>query len=227
MLTEVENFSMTEYASALLKGDALSDAEKNHIADKMHDYTGLSKAYILQSNLRLYVGRFNKELLRDSGLTVGRLDSRFTGYDYDEAGEGFEYDPSYDKTIYGPFAAAVNDYIKRELKFDSELPYEILTGRVGYWPLSSDRYLNVAESLREAMTKNPFLKVWIAQGYYDMATPYFATENVVSHMFLKKDIRQNLHFTFYPTGHMIYIDKPSLAQLKNDFSSFMQDALPK
>jgi carboxypeptidase C (cathepsin A) len=77
------------------------------------------------------------------------------------------------------------------------------------------------------MTKNPFLKVWIAQGYYDMATPYFATENVVSHMFLKKDIRQNLHFTFYPTGHMIYINKPSLTQLKIDFSSFMQEALPK
>ena len=96
-----------------------------------------------------------------------------------------------------------------------------LTGRVGYWPLSNDQYLNVAESLREAMTKNPYLKVWIAQGYYDMATPYFATENVVAHMFLKKDIRQNLHFTFYEAGHMVYINKPSLAQLKNDFSSFM------
>jgi carboxypeptidase C (cathepsin A) len=145
LLAEVENFSMNEYASALLKGDQISDAEKNQIADKLHQYTGLSKNYILQSNLRLYVGRFNKELLRDSGLTVGRLDSRFTGYDYDEAGEGFEYDPSYDKTVYGPFAAVVNDYIKRELKFNSDLPYEILTGRVGYWPLSNDRYLNVAE----------------------------------------------------------------------------------
>ena len=113
------------------------------------------------------------------------------------------------------------------MKFESELPYEILTGRVGSWPLSNDRYLNVAESLREAMTKNPFLKVWIAQGYYDMATPYFATENVVAHMFLKKDIRQNLHFTFYEAGHMVYINKPSLSQLKNDFSNFIQEALPK
>lgn len=227
LLREVENFSMNEYASALLKGDAITDVERNQVADKLHQYTGLSKSYILQSNLRLYVGRFNKELLRDSGLTVGRLDTRFTGYDYDEAGEEFEYDPSYDKTIYGPFAAAVNDYIKRDLKFDSELPYEILTGRVGYWPLSSDRYLNVAENLREAMTKNPFLKVWIAQGYYDLATPYFATENVVAHMFLKKDIRQNLHFTFYEAGHMVYINKPSLAQLKNDFSSFIDGSVPK
>jgi carboxypeptidase C (cathepsin A) len=227
LLAEVENFAMNDYATALLKGDAISDTEKNRIAEKLHDYTGLSKDYILQSNLRLYVGRFNKELMRDSGLTVGRLDSRFTGYDYDEAGENFEYDPSYDKTIYGPFTSVVNDYIKRELKFNSELPYEILTGRVGYWPLSADRYLNVAEALREAMTKNPFLKVWIAQGYYDMATPYFATENVVAHMFLKKDIRQNLHFTFYETGHMVYINKPSLAQLKNDFSTFMQASLPK
>jgi len=204
-----------------------TDAEKNEIADKLHQYTGVSKDYVLQSNLRLYVGRFNKELLRDSGLTVGRLDTRFTGYDYDEAGESFEYDPSYDKTVYGPFAAAVNDYIKRDLNFSSDLPYEILTGRVGDWPLSNDRYLNVAENLRQAMTKNPFLKVWIAQGYYDMATPYFATENVVSHMFLKKDIRQNLHFTFYEAGHMVYINKPSLSQLKNDFSNFIQQALPK
>lgn len=226
-LNEVENFAITDYASALLKGDALSDAQRSQVADKLHQYTGLSKNYILQSNLRLYVGRFNKELLRDSGLTVGRLDSRFTGYDYDEAGESYEYDPSYDKTIYGPFAATVNDYIKRELKFESELPYEILTGRVGYWPLSNDRYLNVAESLREAMTKNPFLKVWIAQGYYDMATPYFATENVVAHMFLKKDIRRNLYFTFYEAGHMVYINKLSLMQMKDDFSTFMQNALPQ
>jgi carboxypeptidase C (cathepsin A) len=227
LLKEVEHFAMTDYAMALLKGDAITDAERNAIADKLHQYTGLPKDYILQANLRLQVGRFNKELLRDSGLTVGRLDSRFTGYDYDNAGESFEYDPSYDKTIYGPFAAAVNDYIKSELKFDSELPYEILTGRVGYWPLSNDRYLNVAESLREAMTKNPFLKVWIAQGYYDMATPYFATENVVAHMFLRKDIRKNLHFTFYEAGHMVYINKPSLARLKNDFSAFLQQALPQ
>ena len=108
----------------------------------------------------------------------------------------------------------------KQLGFKSDLPYEILTGRVGEWPLSQDKYLNVAESLRQAMTKNPYLKVWIAQGYYDMATPYFATENVVAHMFLKKDIRPNLYFTYYPTGHKDYIDSAALQQLHKDASDF-------
>ena len=198
LLREVEIFALGEYATALLKGDALSEEEKQHIVQKLHSYTGLSTDYIKEVNLRFDVGRFNKELLRSEGLTVGRLDSRFTGHDYDEAGESFEYDPSYDNAIYGPFTAAVYDYIRTQLNFKSDLPYEILTGRVGNWPLSKDRYLNVAESLRDAMTKNPYLKVWIAQGYYDMATPYYATENVVAHMFLKNDVRKNLHFTFLP-----------------------------
>src|SRR5690606_86582 len=125
---------------------------------------------------RLTVGRFNKELLRKEKLTVGRLDSRMKGQDYDHAGESYDYDPSYERAIYGPYTAAINDYIKRVLDFSSDLPYEVLTGRVRPWTNSQDRYLNVAETLRNAMVQNPFLKVWVCNGYYDMATPYFATE---------------------------------------------------
>ena len=226
-LKEVEDFSMNEYSSALLKGDQLSAAERTKIIDKLQVYTGLSRDYIDQSNLRLYVGRFNKELLRKDGKTVGRLDSRFTGYDYDEAGENFDYDPSYNTTIYGPYAAAANDYIRRTLKYENDIPYEILTGRPGPWQLSSDKYLNVAETLRDAMTKNSFMKVWIANGYYDMATPYFATRNVVDHMFLKKELKQNISFTYYEAGHMMYIHQPSLQQFKKDFVQFIDSALPK
>ena len=225
LLKEVEHFALNDYATALLKGDQLGEDEKNKIIDQLHQYTGLSKDYLKQSNLRLYVGRFNKELLRKEGKTVGRLDSRFTGFDYDEAGEDFDYDPSYDKTIYGVYAMAINDYIHKTLKYENELPYEVLTGRPRPWPLSRDKYLNVSENLRDAMTKNPYLKVWIANGYFDMATPYFATRNVIDHMFLKKELKQNISFTYYPAGHMMYILKTSLAQLKKDFENFIDHSV--
>ncbi len=227
LLKEVEHFAVTDYTLALLKGDQITDEEKNAIADKLHDYTGLSKQYIMESNLRLYVGRFNKELLRTEGKTVGRLDSRFTGDDYDDAGEEFDYDPSYDKTIYGVYAMAINDYLHKDLKYENEIPYEILTGRPHPWILSKNKYLNVAETLRDAMTKNPYLKVWVANGYFDMATPYFATRNVLNHMFLKKELKKNISLTYYPAGHMMYINKPSLIQLKKDFEVFINNAINK
>ena len=227
LLKEVENFALTDYASALLKGDQLPGAERTTIIDRLHDYTGLSKEYISQCNLRLEVGRFNKELLRTDGKTVGRLDSRIKGEDYDEAGEEYSFDPSYDKTIYGPYAAAMYDYMKRTLKYDNSLVYEVLTGRPRPWPMAGDHYLNVAETLRDAMTKNPYLKVWVANGYYDMATPYFATRSVLDHMFLKPSLKQNISLTYYPAGHMMYIHKPSLIQLKKDFDKFIDSALPK
>jgi len=225
LLKEVEHFALNEYASALLKGDQISDTEKDAIIAKLQQYTGLSKSYLEQTNMRLSVGRFNKELLRSEGKTVGRLDSRFKGNDYDNAGEDFEFDPSYSNTIYGAYAAAINDYIHKTLKVENDIPYEILTGRPGHWPLANDKYLNVAETLRDAMTKNPYLKVWVANGYFDMATPYFATRSVLDHMFLRKELKQNISLTYYPAGHMMYIHKPSLQQLKKDFDKFMEGAL--
>jgi carboxypeptidase C (cathepsin A) len=228
LLKEVEQFALNDYATALTKGDALPADERNRIIDKLSQYTGLSKTYIDQSNLRVYVGRFNKELMRTEAKTVGRLDSRFTGSDFDEAGESYEFDPSYNIAIYGPYTAAVNDYIRRVLKYENDIPYEILNGgRVQPWSLSTNGYLNVAETLRDAMTKNPYMKVWVDNGYFDMATPYFATQSVVDHMFLKKEIRQNLSMTYYEAGHMMYIHQPSLVQFKKDFVQFMESALPK
>jgi carboxypeptidase C (cathepsin A) len=224
-LQEVQQFASGEYAAALMKGDKLPDAERNTIINKLHDYTGLSKEYLDQTNLRLYVGRFNKELLRKDKKTVGRLDSRIIGQDYDEAGDEFDYDASLDIAIYGCYTAAINDYIKRDLRYDNDLPYEILTGRVGPWTNSQNKYLNVSETLRGAIVKNPFLKVWICNGYYDMATPYFATDYVIHHMFLPKDLQKNISFTYYEAGHMMYIHKPSLLKLKKDYDQFMNDVL--
>lgn len=222
LLREVELFSKNEYSNALVQGDQLPAAERNRLISKLHDYTGLSKEYLDQTNLRLSVGRYNKELLRNEGKTVGRLDARITGQDYDQAGDEFDYDPSYDRAIYGAYTAAFNDYVRRELKYENDLPYEILTGRVQPWSNSRDKYLNVAESLRSAMVKNPYLKVWICNGYYDMATPYMATDYVISHMFLPADLRHNIRFTYYEAGHMMYIHRPSLVKLKKDFAEFMK-----
>jgi carboxypeptidase C (cathepsin A) len=225
LLQEVQQFSMNEYNNALMKGDKLPGAERDRIISRLRDYTGLSGEYLDGTNLRLSVGRFNKELLRKEGKTVGRLDSRITGYDYDRAGDEFDYDPSYNIAIYGAYTAAINDYIRRDLKYENDLPYEILTGRVRPWSNSRDKYLNVAETLRDAMVKNPFLKVWICNGYYDMATPYFATDYVIHHMFLPKELQNNISFTYYEAGHMMYIHQPSLVQLKKDYTVFINNVL--
>lgn len=227
LLKEVQQFATGEYAQALMKGDRLTAAERTTIINKLHDYTGLSKDFIDEANLRLTVGRFNKELMRREGKTVGRLDSRIIGQDYDRAGESYDYDPSYERAIYGGYTAALNDYVRRVLKYENDLPYEILTGRVGSWVNSQNRYLNVAETLRGAIVKNPHLKVWICNGYYDMATPYFATDYVIHHMFLPTDLQRNISFTYYEAGHMMYIHKPSLLQLKKDYDQFMNTVLSK
>ena len=225
LIRDVNQYALGDYNNALLKGDRLTPAERSAVIDRLHSFTGLSKAYIDASNLRLSVGRFNKELLRMNGKTVGRYDTRITGTDYDNAGESYEYDPSYNETVRGSFTATFNDYIRRDLHYESDLPYEILTGRVWPWHNSENEYLNVAESLRSAMVKNPYLKVWICNGYYDLATPYFATDYTVHHMFLPPALQQNIKMTYYQAGHMMYLHKPSLVKLRKDFDSFVDDAL--
>ncbi len=221
LMQDAQQYAMGDYIGALLKGDRLSQDERRAVIAKLHEFTGLSPEYLDEANLRLSVGRFNKELLRATGKTIGRFDARITGTDYDRAGESYDYDPSYDLTVRGPFTNVFNDYVRRELAFKSDLPYEILTGRVWPWSFSQNGYLNVAEHLRSAMVRNPHLKVWIGSGYYDMATPWYTTEYVVQHMFLPQAQRRNVSFTYYEAGHMMYLHKPSLIKLKRDFDGFM------
>ncbi|HEX9639235.1 MAG TPA: peptidase S10, partial [Acidobacteriota bacterium] len=178
--------------------------------------------------LRISIFRFVKELLRDQRRTVGRLDSRFKGSDADAAGESFEYDPSY-AAIQGPFTAALNHYVRSELGFESDLPYEILTGRVRPWSYgeAENRYLNVAETLRQAMTQNPYLKVMVASGYYDLATPYFASDYTFSHLGLEPSAVDRVTIHHYEAGHMMYIHLDSLARFKSDVAAFVHSALPQ
>lgn len=224
-LAEVEAFAHGEYTQALLKGDSLQGDERRQVARKLSRYTGLSEDYLLRTNLRINIHRFVKELLRDEGKTVGRLDTRFTGYDLDSAGEFNEFDPSY-AAIQGPYTATLNDYLRRELKFESDLPYEILTGRVAPWSYADfeNQYVNVAETLRKAITTNPFLKVFVANGFFDLATPYFATEYTFSHLGLPLELQGNIQMAYYEAGHMMYVHMPSLAKIKGELADFIHAA---
>jgi carboxypeptidase C (cathepsin A) len=228
-LDAVEQFAFGEYAAALMKGARLDSAERADILGKLARFTGLSKDYIDRSNLRVEIHHFCRELLRDERRTVGRLDSRFKGFDRDAVGERLENDPSLTNII-GPYTAAFYDYVRGELGFESDLPYEVLNFRVNEaWAFEEhkNKYVNVADTLREAMSINPYLKVIIANGYFDLATPYAATEYTVNHMALDASLQDNIKLTFYQGGHMMYIHLPSLARLKDDLANFINESKPK
>ena len=224
-LAEVEDFALGEYTLALMKGDSLPEAERTKIGQKLARYTGLSPEYIQQTNMRVQIMRFVKELLRDERRTTGRLDTRFKGIDRDAAGESFEFDPSY-AAIQGPYTATFNDYVSSELEFVSDLPYEILTMRVHPWSYEQhqNQYVNVAETLRKAMSVNPYLKIFVANGYYDLATPYFATRHTFDHIGLDESLRDNFSMEYYEAGHMMYLHIPSLEKLKDDLAGFVRRA---
>ena len=226
-LKEAEEFALGEYASALLKGDALTKEERVRIVEKVSLYTGISKEFVERSNLRINDQHFFKELLRERGLTVGRLDSRFTGRDRLGVTENPEYDPLL-TNITGPYMATFYEYVRNELKFESDLPYETLSGFVHPWSYADfeNQYVNVAETLRAAMTHNPYLKIFVANGYYDLATPYFATEYTFNHLGLDENLRKNISMEYYDAGHMMYIHVPSLKQMKTDLAEFIKDAIP-
>jgi carboxypeptidase C (cathepsin A) len=155
------------------------------------------------------------------------LDSRYKGFDRDAVGENPETDPSY-SAILGPYASTFNDYIRRELAFESDLPYEILSFKVfPAWQYAQNQnsYVNVAESLRQAMSANPALKVHVANGYYDLATPYLATLYTFNHLELDPSLRGNISMSFYEAGHMMYVHLESLAEMKRQLADFMQATL--
>jgi carboxypeptidase C (cathepsin A) len=225
-LREAEAFALGEYTFALMLGSKLPDDLRSTTALKLARLTGLSQDYVERVNLRVDDNRFFKELLRRQGKTIGRLDSRYTGVDRDSGGETIEFDPSY-AVITGPYTAAFNDYVRRELKFESDLPYEILSMRVNeQWRYSDheNEYVRVAETLRRAMTSNPALKVFIANGYYDLATPYFATEYTANHLQLPLEWQANISMGYYEAGHMMYVHPPSLEKLKVDLARFVRQS---
>jgi len=225
-LAEEAEFAAGEYMLALMQGDRLAGEARAAIITKLARYTGLSATYIEQTNLRINIHRFCKELLRDQRRTVGRIDARFQGIDRDAAGENFEHDPSM-TAIIGPYAGAFNDYVRSELAFENDLPYEVMINLYQTWDYSQhqNQYVNVAETLREAMSKNPALKIIVANGYYDLATPYFATEYTFNHLELDPTLRDNIAMTYYEAGHMMYLHQESLVALAEDLRTFVEESM--
>ncbi len=226
LLAEVKEFAAGEYASALMQGDRLEPERARVVAERVAGYTGLGVDYVERANLRPVIYNFTKELLRDQRRTVGRLDSRFTGIDRDAAGDSYEYDPSY-AAIQAIYTAGLNSYVREELGYASDLPYEILTG-VGPWEYGSagnNQYLDVAERMRSVMHKQPHMRVFVASGYYDLATPFFGTEHTMSHMGLAPEMRTNIEIHEYEAGHMMYIHQPSLVKLRGDLEAFYDEAV--
>jgi carboxypeptidase C (cathepsin A) len=225
-LDEVKTFTETEYATALFKGSRLSAKERAEIVKKLSEYTGLSEAYIDGANLRIEIMKFAKEILRDDQKVVGRFDSRIIGVDANDTGENFESDPSFD-IIHGVYSACLNQFVRTDLQFESDLPYEILSFKVfPKWRYDSfeNSYVNTAEMLRVAMQKNPHLKVLVANGKYDLATPFFATEYTFDHLGVRQDLDSNIKHTYFDAGHMMYMDKGCLQTLSREIATFVKQS---
>lgn len=230
-LEEVRAFARSDYAGALAEGDQISPAKLDAIATKVSQYTGLSTQFVKEAKLRVSPTRFRKELLRDEGDILGRYDARFEGTDIDSAGENPGYDPS-DTGIAGAFVAAEHDYLSSVLKYDTTDEYRPSANTIGEWDwkhrgAGSGRSFGgqqampyVAGDLADTMRKNPKLKVLSANGYFDLATPFFATEYDLSHMMLTPELAKNVEFTYYPSGHMVYLNVDALKDFKRDLDNF-------
>jgi carboxypeptidase C (cathepsin A) len=225
-LKEAEGFAMGEYANALAKGDEISPAERKAVIDKLVRYTGLEARYLDETNLRFDVSHFARELLHDKQLTIGRYDGRLTGPSGLNVGETAEFDPS-STLITPPFTAVFTNYIRTELGYKTDM-YYYPSGGVQPWDYAvQNGFGDTTAMLRNAMVKNPYMKVMVAAAYFDLATPYFAVEYTFNHMGLHPEMHKRISWDFYQSGHMLYIDSDSHAKLKHDFSEFVSSALPK
>ncbi len=223
-LKEAEGFAMGEYAAALAKGDEITPAERKTIIDKLVRYTGLEGRYIGETNLRFDVSHFSRELLRDKGLTIGRYDGRLTGPSGLNVGETSEFDPS-SSLITPPFTAVFANYLRTELGYKSDMFY-YPSGGIQPWDYAvQNGFGDTTAMLRNAMVKNPYMKVMVAAAYFDMATPYYAVTYTFNHMGLNPEMHKRISFDFYQSGHMLYIDSDSHAKLKHDFSEFVSAAI--
>ena len=224
-LKDVEEFAMGPYAHALALGTDLSAAEKQQVAEKLHEYTGLPVAYLLKANLRVNGGEFEKTLQDDQDLTTGRLDTRFSGPNLDSLSQGAEYDPQ-SSAISSAYVSLFNDYVRRDLKYgdgQTYLPMALFGG--AQWNLVHDHNpnnLNESNDLAEALKTNPRLKIMINGGYYDLATPFFAAEYEDKHLPIPQSLAKNIEYDWYESGHMVYVLDDSLKQLHDRVAAFIK-----
>lgn len=227
-LKEVEQFALTDYAAALAKGGSLTPEQRKEMVSKLAAYTSLPASFIDKSNLRIGPSEFRKMLLNDEHKIIGRFDTRIAGLDPDPANSNAEYDPSLG-TYLALYTATFSDYVRRNLKYDNDLQYEVLSNKVRPWNFgpAGNGYLNVADDLRSAMVKVPSMKVMFCSGYFDLATPFLATDYTINHLDLSHELRANITQTYYPGGHMIYHNHEGLLKLKENLRAFMESAIPK
>jgi len=223
-LKEVEEFAMGPYAHALAQGTDLSDEEKRSVAEKLHGYIGLPVAYLIKANLRINGGEFEKMLLDDQDLTIGRLDTRYSGPHMDPLSEAADYDPQ-SSAISSAYVSLFNDYVRRVLKYGEGQTYlpQALFGSFE-WDLKhkgNPTNLNVSPDLAEAMKTNPRLKVMVNGGYYDLATPFFAAAYEEKHLPIPQALAKNIEYDWYESGHMVYVRSESLKQLHDRVAAFI------
>jgi carboxypeptidase C (cathepsin A) len=230
LLPDVEHFAMTEYMDALAKGAAISRSEYEDVVAKLHRYSGLSEQFVRNSNLRVPYGRFEQELFRNQGTVVGRLDGRFQTPTTDRPADQPAWDPT-DAAIDYPFTTAVNQYIRNDLGYGTPLLYHTgtydLIGQNGNWDSkhNGNPTTNVMPDLSAAMTYNPRLRVFSANGYYDFATPYFETVYALNHLAIEPSLQKNITYGFYESGHMIYLEPTSMRRLHDDLERWYGSAL--
>ncbi len=231
-VANVKQFALGEYLDALYKGDKLSASERDDVTRKLSGFIGLPQQYIRNANIRVSYDRFQRELMRSQGIVVGRLDGRYQTYDLDRSAlAGPDWDPT-DSSIDAPYTTAVNQYIRYDLKYNPPIQYRaniygIIYANGSSWDFAHNRRYptNVAPDLADVMTQNPKLKIFSANGYYDFATPFFATDYTLRHMNLNPAIQSNITYGYYEAGHMIYLSDSALAHYKADLSRWYDSAL--
>ena len=233
-LAEVEKFALNDYMAALLKGSDLTDGEKQAMAEKLHGYTGLPVAYLLKANLRVTGGEFSKELQTDLDTTTGRLDTRYKGPDIDPLSQGADYDPQSD-AISSAYTTAINTYMRTDLKYgkdwtykpgayeDSDFSWDLRHQAPGGPPVGQgEGGVNVMPDLAFTMKANPKMKVFLAGGYYDLATPYFEGKYEMHHLPIPQKLQANISYHYYQAGHMIYVNDGVLKQFHDDVAGFIK-----
>jgi carboxypeptidase C (cathepsin A) len=209
-------FVTDEYAPALIKNASLTPEQRTHLIKQLAGFTGLSEDLIDRDNLRIGPGQFEKQLLGDGHQIMGRYDARITGYDADAAHGGPSYDPSFVRYL-SAYTSCFNQYIREDLKYENDLPYEALTDKVHPWPEDN---LYVIDDLQNALLHNPHMRVQFISGYYDLATPFYAADYTINRMELSPAVRANITHIYYPSGHMIYHNRDSSKKLQEAVDRF-------